>query len=106
MSPSYDLIGVGLVAVDILWITPSDARAGEKNNTPQMVLQGGAPAGSGTCGPAMLGYRAGFLARLGDNVLSRNARDEFAARNVQTNLFVNAPSAEPCLLYTSPSPRD
>ena len=65
MSASYDLIGVGLVAVDILWITPSDARAGEKNNTPHMVLQGGAPAGSGTCGPAMLGYRAGFLAASG-----------------------------------------
>ena len=105
MSASYDLIGVGLVAVDILWITPSDARAGEKNNTPQMVLQGGAPAGSGTCGPAMLGYRAGFLARLGDNVLSRNARDEFAARNVQTNLFVNAPSAEPALALVQIDPK-
>lgn len=97
MNQSYDLIGVGFLTVDILWITPADARPGEKNNTPQMVLQGGAPAGSGTCGPAMLGYRTGFLARAGDNVLSRIARDEFAARGVQTNLLVKAPRAEPAL---------
>jgi len=105
MIASYDLIGVGLVAVDILWITPPDARMGEKNNTPQMVLQGGAPAGSGTCGPAMLGYRAGYLARLGDNVLSRIARDEFAARGVQTNLFVNVPNAEPALALVQIDPK-
>jgi len=105
MNQSYDLIGVGLVAVDILWITPPDARAGEKNNTPQLIMQGGAPAGSGTCGPAMLGYRTGFLARLGDNVLSRIARDEFAARGVQTNLFVNAPNAEPALALVQIDPK-
>jgi len=105
MSNSYDLIGVGLVAVDILWITPPDARAGEKNNTPQLIMQGGAPAGSGTCGPAMLGYRAGFLARLGDNILSNIARDEFAARGVSTDLFVNAPNAEPAFALVQIDPK-
>ena len=105
MSPSYDLIGVGLVAVDILWITPPYARAGEKNNTPQLIMQGGAPAGSGTCGPAMLGYRAGFLARLGDNILSNIARDEFAARGVAADLFVNAPNAEPAFALVQIDPK-
>jgi len=105
MSNSYDLIGVGLVAVDILWITPPDARAGEKNNTPQLIMQGGAPAGSGTCGPAMLGYRAGFLARLGDNILSNIARDEFAARGVSTDLFVNVPNAEPAFALVQIDPK-
>ena len=105
MSNSYDLIGVGLVAVDILWITPPGARRGEKNDTPQMILQGGAPAGSGTCGPALLGYHAGFLARLGDNVLSRIARDEFAARGVQPNLFVDVPNAEPALALVQIDPQ-
>ena len=105
MNQSYDLIGVGLVAVDILWITPPDARAGEKNNTPQLIMQGGAPAGSGTCGPAMLGYRAGFLARLGDNILSNIARDEFAARGVAADLFVNAPNAEPAFALVQIDPK-
>ena len=105
MNQSYDLIGVGLVAVDILWITPPNARAGEKNNTPQLIMQGGAPAGSGTCGPAMLGYRAGFLARLGDNILSNIARDEFAARGVSTDLFVNAPNAEPAFALVQIDPK-
>lgn len=105
MNQSYDLIGVGLVAVDILWITPPDARAGEKNNTPQLIMQGGAPAGSGTCGPAMLGYRAGFLARLGDNILSNIARDEFAARGVSTDLFVNVPNAEPAFALVQIDPK-
>ena len=105
MKASYDLIGVGLVAVDILWITPPGARMGEKNNTPQMILQGGAPAGSGTCGPAMLGYQTGFLARLGDNVLSRIAREEFAARGVRSSLFVDAPGAEPALALVQIDPK-
>jgi sugar/nucleoside kinase (ribokinase family) len=105
MNQSYDLIGVGLVAVDILWITPPDARAGEKNNTPQLIMQGGAPAGSGTCGPAMLGYRAGFLARLGDNILSDIARDEFAARGVSADLFVSAPNAEPAFALVQIDPK-
>lgn len=105
MNQPYDLIGVGFVAVDILWITPPDARAGEKNNTPQLIMQGGAPAGSGTCGPAMLGYRAGFLARLGDNILSNIARDEFAARGVSTDLFVNVPNAEPAFALVQIDPK-
>lgn len=94
---AYDVIGVGLVAVDCLWLTPEKLVRGEKHEVADMVLQGGAPAGSTSAQLGRLGYRTGFLACLGDDTLSGIARQEFRANGVDDGLFQGYADASPAL---------
>lgn len=96
-NKTFDLIGIGLVAVDVLWRTPAQVKVGSKNEVEDMILQGGAPAGSTTCQLGSLGYRAGFLANLGENTLSAIAIEEFKRRGVDSCLFNRQPNAAPAL---------
>ncbi|MBC2593804.1 carbohydrate kinase family protein [Ruficoccus amylovorans] len=103
-STAFDVIGVGLVAVDVLWRTPGHVTVGGKNEVADMVLQGGAPAGSTTSQLGRLGYHSGFLANLGNNTLSAIAIEEFRSRGVDGDLFNCHPDAAPALALCEINP--
>ncbi|MGZ0657618.1 carbohydrate kinase family protein [Coraliomargarita sp. W4R53] len=94
---SFEVIGVGLAAVDVLWRSPENITYGGKNEVTEMVLQGGAPAGTTTSQLGNLGYSSAFLANLGDNTLSAIAIEEFKRYGVAEDLFNIVPEASPAL---------
>ncbi|MBC2593470.1 carbohydrate kinase family protein [Ruficoccus amylovorans] len=104
-NSAFDVIGVGLVAVDVLWRTPEQVTVGSKNEVKDMVLQGGAPAGSTTSQLGRLGYRTGFLANLGENTLSAIAIEEFKRCGVRNDLFNMHEGAAPALALCEINPQ-
>ena len=61
----YDLISVGLNTVDVLIRLPESVKHDGKQFVDDLIIQGGAPVGSGSCGVARLGFKVGIVARLG-----------------------------------------
>jgi sugar/nucleoside kinase (ribokinase family) len=94
---SFDVIGVGLAAVDVLWRSPENITQGGKNEVADMLLQGGAPAGTTTSQLGHLGYKSAFLANLGENTLSAIAIEEFKRYGVDADLFNTLPGSAPAL---------
>lgn len=92
----FDVIGVGVNVVDILVQLPSHVEIGGKQKVEHLTIQGGGPAGTGSCVCAALGWRTGFVAQFGDNMLSQVARLEFEARGILPALFLENPQARPC----------
>lgn len=93
----YDLIALGLNAVDVLVRLPEEVRHDDKQFVEDLVIQGGAPVGSGCCGVARFGFRVGMVARLGQNTLSAICLEEFRASGVETGLIVRDESSKPAI---------
>jgi sugar/nucleoside kinase (ribokinase family) len=93
----FDVIGIGVNAVDVLVRMPVHAPAGGKYKVQDLILQGGGLAATATCVCASLGWRTGYVARLGDNSLSQIARFEYQSRGILPDLFIDVPSARPCI---------
>ncbi len=96
MEP-FDVIGIGVNTVDVLLRMPAHAPLGGKYEVHDLILQGGGLAATATCVCASLGWRTGYVAKLGDNILSRIARLEYESRGILPDVFIDAPSARPCL---------
>ena len=94
--PQFDVIGVGVNVVDILVQLPSHVEIGGKQKVAHLTIQGGGPAGTGSCVCAALGWRTAFVAQFGDNMLSQVARLEFETRGILPDLFLENPQARPC----------
>lgn len=92
----FDVIGVGVNVVDILVQLPSHVEIGGKQKVEHLTIQGGGPAGTGSCVCAALGWRTAFVAQFGENMLSQVARLEFETRGILPDLFLNNPQARPC----------
>ncbi len=93
----FDVIGIGVNAVDVLLRMPAHAPMGDKYEVQDLILQGGGPAATATCVCVSFGWRAGYVAKLGENSLSHIARFEYQSRGILPDLFINAPSARPCI---------
>ena len=102
---SYDLIAVGLNAVDVLVRMPESVVQDDKQFVEDLVIQGGAPVGSGCCGVARLGYRVGMVARLGSNTLSAICLEEFRSNGVDTALIVRDETSRPAIALVEIDPR-
>lgn len=96
MEP-FDVIGIGVNAVDVLLRMPAHAPMGGKYEVKDLILQGGGLAATATCVCASLGWRSGYVAKLGDNILSRIARLEYESRGILPDFFLDAPSHRPCI---------
>ncbi|GAK58420.1 ribokinase [Candidatus Vecturithrix granuli] len=92
----FDVIGVGVNVVDILVQLPSRVEIGGKQKVEHLTIQGGGPAGTGSCVCAALGWRTAFVTQFGDNMLSQVARLEFETRGILPDLFLENPQARPC----------
>lgn len=101
---AVDVLVAGLDVVDILARLPDQIRRGEKHEIQDLTVQGGAPAGNAACVIASLGWRTGFIGRLGDNTLSTIARAEFSRHGVVEDFFIDDPSASPAVAIVEIDP--
>lgn len=94
---SYDLIAIGLNAVDVLVRLPEVVRHDDKQFVDDLIIQGGAPVGSGCCGVARFGFKVGMVARLGNNTLSAICLEEFRSNGVEAGLVVRDEVSRPAI---------
>jgi sulfofructose kinase len=99
-----DLVALGLNAVDVLVRLPEQIRRDDKQRVDEMLIQGGAPTGSGACGVARLGYEVAYVARIGRDPLSRTCEEEFRASEVATNLLIHDAASRPALALVEIDP--
>lgn len=88
-----DVLVTGLNIVDILVRLPEKVQSGEKHEVRDLLIQGGAPAGNAACLLASLGWRTGFIARMGSDTLSGIARSELTCHGVVEDYFIPDASA-------------
>ena len=85
---TIDVLVTGLNIVDILVRLPEKVQHGEKHEVGDLLIQGGAPAGNAACLLASLGWRTGFIARMGNDTLSGIARSELTCHGVIEDYFI------------------
>lgn len=93
----FDVIGVGVNAVDVLLRMPPNVPVGRKYVVEDLIIQGGGLAATATCVCSSLGWRSGYVAKMGKNILSQIARFEYQSRGIQPDFFIDVPSARPCI---------
>ena len=103
--PRFDVVAVGLDAVDVLVRLPDHVTPDAKHMVKDLLIQGGAPVGTGSAAVAMLGYSTAFVARLGRNTLSEIAIDQFRACGVSTELMVRDEASRPALALVEIDPK-
>lgn len=101
---SFDLIAVGLNAVDVLVRLPSEIKHDDKQFVDDLMIQGGAPVGSGSAGVARMGYRTAFVSRLGDNTLSAICLEEYRTSGVSADLVVRDERSRPAIALVEIDP--
>jgi sugar/nucleoside kinase (ribokinase family) len=100
-----DVLVTGLNIVDILARLPEKIHPGEKHEIHDLLVQGGAPASNAASVIAALGWRTGFIARMGNNTLSDIARVELTRHGVLEDFFINDPEALPGVSLVEIDPR-
>ncbi|PAW76303.1 MAG: hypothetical protein B9S32_15765 [Verrucomicrobia bacterium Tous-C9LFEB] len=106
ISPSrYDVVAVGLNAVDVLVRLPEKVRPDTKHMVKELLIQGGAPMGTGSSAVAMLGYSTAFVARLGRNTVSEISIDQFKKYGVAVDLIVRDENSRPALALVEIDPK-
>ena len=93
----YDLIAIGLNAVDVLVRLPESVMHDDKQFVSDLIIQGGAPVGTGCCGVARMGFRVGMVARVGNNTLSAICLEDFRSNGVGTELIVRDEDSRPAI---------
>lgn len=104
-SPRYDVVAVGLNAVDVLVRLPEQVFPDSKHIAKELKIQGGAPVGSGSSAVAMLGYSTAFVGRLGQNTLSEISIDQFKKYGVAVDLIVRDEVSRPALALVEIDPK-
>ncbi|WP_193211628.1 carbohydrate kinase family protein [Luteolibacter marinus] len=89
--PTAEVIASGINVVDFLARPPAGVVAGGKYETPEMEVQGGGPASTAACVTAVFGHATAFLARLGDDPISRLSRSQFAQAGILPDHLIMAP---------------
>jgi sulfofructose kinase len=92
---TLDALAVGVNVVDVLVQLPDHFTPGEKQPARDLVVQGGGPAATAACVLGALGWRTGFVTRLGDDALSTISRTEFKRFGVVDDFFIMDPDASP-----------
>ena len=102
--PSPKVVAVGLNAVDVLTRLPKTVIPDTKHMVEELIIQGGAPMGTGSCAVAMLGYPTAFVGRLGNNTLSEISIDQFKKYGVSVDLIVRDDLSRPALALVEIDP--
>jgi sulfofructose kinase len=92
---AVDAMVAGLNIVDVLVRLPQNVQRGEKHEAQDLLIQGGAPAGNAACLIASLGWRTGFIARMGSDAMSCIARSELMRHGVLEDFFIHDESSTP-----------
>lgn len=95
MSHQYDVLGIGIAAVDdLIYVSdypPIDCKIPVHGST----RQGGGPACTAMAAAGSLGGRAAYVARFGDNDLSRFIECALKGRGVDSSQIVYDPAGGP-----------
>ncbi len=94
-SANIDVLAVGVNVVDVLVRLPDGYTPGEKHTARGIAVAGGGPAATAACVTAMLGWRTGFVTRLGNDALSAFSLADFARHGVVPDFFIPDPQATP-----------
>ena len=97
----YDVVGVGLNIIDLLFISPENVVADGKQFVEDFVMQGGAPIGSAVSAIARMGYKAAFAARMDNSALSSIARSELRSNNISDDLVITDSKSKPAIAIVS-----
>lgn len=100
-----DVLAAGVNVVDVFVRVPEQFSHGEKHEVSEVMVQGGGPAATAACVLACLGWRTGFITRIGDNPLSVIARDDFRRHGVLTEFFIPDAAASPAVAIVQADPR-
>jgi len=101
---TFDLIAVGLNAVDVLVRLPLGIKRDDKQFVDDLLIQGGAPMGSSSAAVARMGYRTAFVARLGENTLSLISLEQYRHSGVSTELVVRDRDSRPAIALVEIDP--
>lgn len=102
ISPS--VVAVGLNAVDVLVRLPEKVVHDSKHMVQDLLIQGGAPMGTGSAAVAMMGYPTAFVGRVGRNTISEISLDQFRQYGVSVDLFVRDENSRPALALVEIDP--
>jgi sugar/nucleoside kinase (ribokinase family) len=94
-SQHYDVIGIGVSAVDDTLTIEKYPRPNVKVPVLESTRHGGGLACTATAAAAMLSGRAAFIARFGDDELSRYMREILARRGVDVSHIVADAAGQP-----------
>lgn len=95
MTKLYDVLGIGVAAVDDLFYMPAYPPANIKIQLTASERHGGGPACTAMAAIGTLGGRAAYVARLGEDDLSQYIRLSLEKRNVDITRIVPDTSAAP-----------
>ncbi len=95
MERRWDVLGLGVVAVDDLVYVERYPPYGGKVEVARRERQGGGLVGTALVAAARLGVRAAYAGVLGDDDLSRFVLDEFVREGVDCTAVVRRPDARP-----------
>ena len=95
MNKRWDVLGIGVVAVDDLLFVERFPQPDTKNPILAQVRQGGGPTATGLVAAARLGVRAAYCAILGDDELSRFSIAELEREGVDCAAVVRRAGARP-----------
>lgn len=84
---------------------PAKVEHGEKHEVRDLLIQGGGPAPNAASLLASLGWRTGFIARMGRNTLSGIARSEFTRYGGLEDYFISDDHAVPGVAVVEIDPR-
>ncbi len=104
LAVHYDLVALGLNTVDVLVRLPPQIKKDDKQMVADLIIQGGAPAGSGACGVAHFGYDVAFVARIGKGTLTSINIEEFHRNGVRTDLFIRDEDSRPAIALVEIDP--
>jgi len=95
MKKRYDVLGVGIAAVDDLKYVAEYPPVDCKIPVSASTRQGGGPACTAIAAAGVLGGRAAYVARFGNNELSHYMRSALASRGVDTSHIVDDAAGGP-----------
>lgn len=100
-----DVLAAGVNVVDVFVRVPEQVLLGEKHEVQELIVQGGGPAATAACVLASLGWRTGFITRMGDNPFSVIARDDLRRHGVLSDFFIPDAAASPVVAVVQADPR-
>jgi len=95
VSKQYDVLGAGIAAVDDLCYVSAYPRVDSKIPVHSSLRQGGGPACTAIAAVGSLGGRAAYVARFGDNDLSRFIRSALERHGVDISHITHDPAGGP-----------
>ncbi len=95
MSKLYDVLGAGIAAVDDLWYVSDYPEVDCKIPVHSSLRQGGGPACTAIAAVGSLGGRTAYVARFGDNELSKFIKSALVSHGVDVSHIAHDPTGGP-----------